>query len=98
MTGGSLGTKLYSASPNPFHDLTRLQFDVASAGSDVRLTVFDPAGRVVKQLQDGCDRPGRYVATWDGTDSDGVRVASGVYYCLFEAGSVRDMRAVALVR
>lgn len=40
-----------------------------------------PAGREVRLLNLAFTEPGRHVAYWDGTDMNGRRVPSGVYYC-----------------
>ncbi len=37
------------------------------------------------------DRPGRYELLWDGRDSDGQQVASGIYFCEIRANRSRDL-------
>jgi len=66
--------------PNPFNPSTRIEFDLARDGR-VRLEIFDVAGQLVRTLADGEMRRGfRHVVTWNGLDSAGRRVASGVYF------------------
>ena len=57
--------------------------------SPVRLDLFDVQGRLVRRLEHA---PGARF-TWDGRDTRGVRVASGVYYWRLEVGT--DARRAA---
>jgi len=43
--------------------------------------VDHPAGEGVRVLNLTYTAPGRHIAYWDGTDVNGRRVPSGVYYC-----------------
>jgi hypothetical protein len=97
-TGGTLVTALRPAVPNPFTEQTRIQHDIASVVGGARLVIYDVAGRVVRTFDDRRDRPGRYEVTWDGRNDQGVRVASGVYFCSLEAGGERDTRPIVLLR
>jgi uncharacterized membrane protein len=65
--------------PNPSSGVTRLEFDLPSAGN-AELAVFDAAGRRVATLADGEQPAGRHAATWDGHATGGERVAAGLYF------------------
>lgn len=97
-TGGTLVTRLYNASPNPFRDGTVIQLDVASASRGISLRIFDVAGRVVRTLGTDVLRPGRHRVTWDGTDDRGRHVASGVYFVTLEAAGVRENGRLVYLR
>jgi flagellar hook assembly protein FlgD len=84
--------------PNPFSSGTALTFDVPSPGADVRLEVFDVAGRRVCVLLDGAQPPGRRAVHWDGQDSTGRRVASGIYYCRMVADGFEQTVKMMLLR
>jgi flagellar hook assembly protein FlgD len=59
--------------------------------------VFDVTGREVRRLIRGDLDAGRHLATWDGKDARGVRVASGVYWFRLESqGTTRETRALVL--
>ena len=45
------------------------------------LSVFDAAGRIVKNLIQARAQAGNYTFTWDRTDNAGRPVQSGVYFC-----------------
>jgi hypothetical protein len=67
--------------PNPFNPSTRLSFDLpAGGGSDVRLDIYDAAGRRVRSLFHGPMAGGSKQLEWNGRNDLGVPVSSGVYY------------------
>ncbi len=76
--------------PNPFNPSTTLTFAVPRA-SDVALSIYNLRGQLVRKLVSGSFAAGRHQAVWDGTDSEGVRVASGIYFYRLQA---RDFVAV----
>jgi hypothetical protein len=70
---------LRSATPNPFHGTTRLAVDMPSDEGDLRLDVFDIAGRHVRTLRRGPMSPGQDVVDWDGLDDNGAPAHGGLY-------------------
>ncbi len=70
-------------SPNPFSPATRIDFDLAEAGH-ASLRIYDVAGRLVRTLVSDRLVAGPYSRPWDGRDSGGNRVASGVYFYRLE--------------
>jgi hypothetical protein len=81
--------------PNPFRSTTTISYSVVK-GMDVRLEVFDAAGRLLKVLVDKeADLTGRQNVVWDGLNSDGRKAAAGVYfYRLKIADRVQTKRMV----
>lgn len=67
------------AFPNPFTETTRIAFSMREAGS-VRLSVYTPEGRLVTDVVDGQLGPGSHNAFWNGRDSSGNEMGSGIYY------------------
>lgn len=55
-------------------------------------------GRRVAGLFEGRPDPGWYVVDWSGLDDGGSRVAAGVYFLRFDAGSVRETRKIVQLR
>ncbi len=87
---------------NPFVSGTgdgyRILFDLP-ARETVRIRIYDAAGRLVREALDRAAGPGaRLEAVWDGKDSSGRRVDSGVYFLRFEAGSFTATRKVVVIR
>ena len=94
---GPAVTRLAGVHPNPFNPRTTVAFELAQA-SQVRVGVYDLRGALVKTLVAEHLDGGRHEAVWDGTDNAGQRSASGVYMVRLEAGEVRQMKKVVLVK
>ncbi len=84
--------------PNPFTSEVTMAYTVPSPGAEVLLTVHDVAGRWVRTLVDRRQVGGDYRAVWDGRDSRGLPVASGVYFCRARIGGWSETEKVAFVR
>lgn len=85
------------AAPNPFNPGTEIRFDLARSGP-VRLRIYDVQGTLVRTLIDGVLARGDHVEPWRGTDGQGRRVPSGVYFGVLEAdGGVRSTK-IAVVK
>jgi hypothetical protein len=65
--------------PNPFAAPGRIQY-VLPVADDVRLSIVNVAGRVVRHLFEGEQPAGRCTLVWDGSDDRGMRTASGIYF------------------
>jgi len=82
IAGGEAGEKrrvsLAQNSPNPFGAETRLAFSLGTETA-MDLSVYDVAGRRVATLISGTMTAGDHHLAWNGTDSNGRRVAPGVY-------------------
>ena len=66
--------------PNPFNAETIISFSLP-AGKTAQLGIYDIAGRLVKEYQvSGAAGSGPQRIVWDGTNSSGNSVRSGVYF------------------
>ncbi|HET9252428.1 MAG TPA: PKD domain-containing protein, partial [Candidatus Eisenbacteria bacterium] len=83
--------------PNPFNPETSIPYEVA-ATTRVRIRIFDSSGRLVANVVDGVQNPGRYAATWSGRTRFGSPAASGIYYVLMEAADHREKRAIVMLK
>jgi len=66
------------ASANPSPSDVRLRYALPTAG-EMRLVVYDVAGRVIRELESGMHPAGNMSARWDGRDGAGRAVGSGIY-------------------
>jgi hypothetical protein len=93
--------RLSASEPNPLRSggaqLTTIRFELPRS-SHARVAVHDVSGRVVRVLQDGKESAGRYVVAWDGKDTAGNAVASGVYFVALEAAGERATQKISVVR
>ncbi|MBM2841390.1 MAG: Por secretion system C-terminal sorting protein [Bacteroidetes bacterium] len=81
--------EVYSLSqnyPNPFNPTTVIRFALPQA-SEVTLNVYDLLGRRVTTLVDGEQSAGYHSVEWNGTNSSGNKISSGVYFYRIEARS-----------
>jgi flagellar hook assembly protein FlgD len=83
--------------PNPFNPATVISFRLASVLS-ARLAVYDATGREVAVLAEGFMQAGNHEVRWNGRDSSGNPVSSGVYLYRLEAGGKSETRKMILVR
>ena len=70
--------------PNPFNPSTNIAFNL-DVRSDVTVTVYSLLGAEVATLHNGIMQPGLQSVKWNGNDSHGAQVASGVYVYRVEA-------------
>ncbi len=89
--------KLYQNYPNPFNPSTTIGYEL-DRRANVRITVYNINGKVVKNLVDGTKTAGRYEAVWDGTDKSMNPVASGVYIYRSKIGNAVETRKMTLIR
>jgi hypothetical protein len=84
------------AYPNPFGASTGFAFALARGG-DIRVDIYDVAGRNVRQLARAAQGPGEYVLVWDGRDAGGKSLRSGVYLARYHAGTASGVRRLIRV-
>jgi hypothetical protein len=82
--------------PNPFNPETQIGYQLAS-GSFVTLAVYDLLGREIKVLVNEAQPSGGYLVNWNGTDSFGNKVSSGIYmYTLRTSNSILSKKMVLM--
>lgn len=96
-TPRAAATELLPNHPNPFNPSTTIQYELAAA-SDVRLVVFDAAGRQVRRLVETREGAGPHRIIFDGRDDAGRPMASGVYFYRLEAGTTTQTRKMVLLK
>jgi hypothetical protein len=83
--------------PNPFNPVTNIRFAIPEKNF-VSLSVYDVAGRVVKRIISKEMPANVYKVAWDGTNTGGQNVASGVYFYKLVAGSHVATKKMVLIR
>jgi flagellar hook assembly protein FlgD len=81
-----LNYKLHQNYPNPFNPATVISYKL-KVKSEVVLKIYDILGREVITLVDEQKPAGTYSVYWDGTNSAGQQVSSGVYFYRFSTGN-----------
>ena len=95
-------TALLANYPNPFNPETWMPYQLAEDAT-VRLTIYDVAGAPVRRLEMGHQRAGYYTdrgraGYWDGRNSSGEPVPSGIYFYELATPSFRDVRRMVIVK
>jgi hypothetical protein len=83
--------------PNPFNPATSIPFTLSDA-DHVTLMVYDISGRLVSTLVDRQMAAGTHTAQWDGRDTNGNTVATGVYFYRLRSGSNMMTRKAILMK
>ncbi|MBU8921480.1 MAG: T9SS type A sorting domain-containing protein [Bacteroidales bacterium] len=83
--------------PNPFNPVTRISFYLPSR-AQARLDIFDVSGRHIMRLIDETRGPGEGEVVWNGMNTGGEMVSSGIYFYRLSAGKETLTRKMILLR
>jgi hypothetical protein len=83
--------------PDPFRQRTYIQYLLPEPGH-ARLRIYNIMGQLVRTLDNPAQDAGPHAVEWNGNDTNGMRVAAGVYLCRLQAGSRSATRKIVLVR
>ena len=83
--------------PNPFNPQTNVSFDLPKA-QHVSLEVYNILGQRVQTLANGSYEAGRYTYTWNGTNSKGENVPSGIYFYSLRTDEFSKTNKMMLIR
>ena len=88
--------------PNPFNPETWIPFKLAQ-DTPVTINIYDTRGQLIRTIELGNKNAGVYTtkdkaAYWDGRDSLGEKVASGIYYYTLQAGEFRATRKMVIMK
>jgi flagellar hook assembly protein FlgD len=88
---------LYPNYPNPFNPITSFVYDLPKH-SQVKVSIYNTLGREIKTLVNREQNNGSYIIQWDGNDTYGNRVSSGVYLYHLNANSFNQTRRMILLK
>jgi uncharacterized repeat protein (TIGR02543 family) len=77
-------TMLGQIYPNPFSTETTIPFELKET-SQIKISVINNLGQEVCTLINKHLQPGKYTLQWEGRDTNGNRVAEGIYFCRIES-------------
>jgi len=87
--------------PNPFAagqaQNTQIVYKVSTPGR-VQLQVYNSLGQPVRLLVDEFQEVGVWTAAWDGQNTQGQRLSSGIYFYQLQEGGRRYHRSLIMVR
>ena len=102
MFGDIKRTALLQNFPNPFNPETWIPYTLAD-NTDVNVRIYDVEGKLVRDLDIGYQRSGRYISRekavyWDGRDQLGESVSSGVYFYTLKADAFSDTHRMVILK
>ncbi len=88
--------------PNPFNPETWIPYQLANDVS-VQIQIFDAMGRLIRTFDIGEQAAGMYTTKekavyWDGRNTQGEEVASGVYFYHMRAGALKATKRMFILR
>ena len=92
-----LSYKLLQNYPNPFNPTTTIMYEIPSTGK-VTLEIYDILGRRVATLVNNVQRQGRYNIIWNGRNSAGQTVSSGVYFYRLQSGNFINIKKMIMLK
>ena len=95
-------TRLFANYPNPFNPETWIPYQL-SEPAEVTLHIYTVDGVLVRWLDLGHQLAGMYhsksrAAYWDGSNEQGERVASGIYFYTLSAGDFTATRKMVILK
>jgi hypothetical protein len=83
--------------PNPFNPSTKIVYRLQKA-SQVRLSIYDITGREVNRLVDRFQSSGEYTFVWNSNDSNGQKLASGMYFARLKVDNISVSRKMVMTK
>ena len=83
--------------PNPFNPTTTISFTLPTTGK-AKLQVYNLLGMLVATPFDGVAKAGLNEIVWDGRNSHGATVASGIYFYRLTADNYTETKKMTLLK
>ena len=94
-----LGVHGLRGRPNPLNPDTDISYALPEGDArSTSLRIYNPQGQLVRILVDGLQSAGEYTIHWNGTNNLGVRVSSGIYFCVLRSGEIHDIEKLMVVK
>ena len=88
---------LFTPTPNPFNPTTAISFELAEM-LPINLSIYDITGKHITTLVNDTREAGRHEVFWNGKDSHGSQVSSGIYFARIESGAFIQNRRMTLLK
>lgn len=86
-----------TAYPNPFNPATTIRYAIPE-NNKVTIDIFDQLGRHVNTLVNTQQNHGEHKVQWNGTDSAGRQLCSGLYLCQIRSGTFSKTLKLLLLK
>jgi len=92
-----LVTEMTGNYPNPFNPTTNIAFSVSET-QNIKITVFNIKGQLVKELINEPVESGYHNILWNGKDTNNKQVSTGVYFMKFDSKEIHQIRKSLLLK
>lgn len=83
--------------PNPFNPTTSISFSIPN-DSQVKLSVYNVKGQLVKQLKNEKMLKGHHTIQWNGINDQGKTVGSGIYFIRLNTETHQSVKKALLLK
>ena len=83
--------------PNPFNPSTTISFSLPTA-CNTKIEIYNILGRLVAVPHDGMSKAGHNEVVWNGSNSSGETVATGIYFYRLTAENFTETRKMTLLK
>ncbi len=90
-------TELHKNYPNPFNPETTISFSLAQAG-EIKITIYNIKGQKVQTLVNDQLPTGKHSAIWNGTNDNGKKVTSGIYFYKLKTDSYVETKKMMMLK
>ena len=85
--------------PNPFNPTTTIQFTISENRETTEIVVYNSKGQRINTLINAKIPAGEHSVIWNGTDSSGRKVTSGIYYYRLNiGGKTVDSKRMVMIK
>ncbi|MEA3474851.1 MAG: T9SS type A sorting domain-containing protein [Candidatus Cloacimonadota bacterium] len=89
-------TKLSQNFPNPFNPTTTIEFTIESTEKNTEIEIYNIKGQKIRQYPIFNNQ---YSIVWDGTDMNGNRLPSGIYFYRLKSDNIiSEVKKMVLIR
>ena len=85
------------AYPNPFNPYINISYSLPVT-EKVEINIFNLTGQRVKTLINTTQSPGEYSFVWNGKNTNGIMMQSGIYFAIINRESGRDVLKITFLK
>ncbi len=83
--------------PNPFNPSTTIEYSIPTS-ERVLIRIYDGLGKELRTILDKEQSSGKHTVVWDGKDTNGNLVSSGIYIYRIDAGGKAESKMMVMVK
>ena len=94
------GVSIKGVFPNPFNSETTIEYEISSLNPSIltELAIFNITGQKICLLVSEKKAPGIFSARWNGKDTKGFTVSTGIYFANLQAGNAVYVNKILFVK